>query len=269
MGMQMLAPYPMMPLANSGYNGYPGPGNQMVVSGQQPQPQNKHRRFRRRYYQINRKYNCTFPGCSKSYGLLNHLNTHIVTKKHGQRKSKADFRTEKDEKDEQSKDQVKDPLAKGLEDQLAKADDIDVDNDVSSSTSTTTPTTDVNTGDHDSHDSMSRSETFSENSQNVTSNANAVAGSVGSTNIPDDTSGTKSYASKAKVASDDAAPESVSAATRGDTKIARDNKIAPPSLQWASGLAPLTLPSISAQTENGPIKLPSLPSVIGGQTPLP
>lgn len=57
-----------------------------------PQPQQKSRRFRRRYYQIYRKYSCLFPGCTKSYGLLNHLNTHIVTKKHGLRKSKADFK---------------------------------------------------------------------------------------------------------------------------------------------------------------------------------
>ena len=49
------------------------------------------RRFRRRYNQIVRKYSCTTPGCTKSYGSLNHLNTHIVTKKHGYRKSKADF----------------------------------------------------------------------------------------------------------------------------------------------------------------------------------
>lgn len=49
------------------------------------------RRFRRRYNQIVRKYNCSYPGCVKSYGSLNHLNTHIVTKKHGHRKSKADF----------------------------------------------------------------------------------------------------------------------------------------------------------------------------------
>lgn len=49
------------------------------------------RRFRRRYNQIVRKYPCSFPGCIKSYGSLNHLNTHIVTKKHGHRKSKVDF----------------------------------------------------------------------------------------------------------------------------------------------------------------------------------
>ncbi|KAI5961316.1 hypothetical protein CANMA_003836 [Candida margitis] len=59
---------------------------------QPPIPQEKKsRRFRRRYNQIVRKYPCSYPGCSKSYGSLNHLNTHIVTKKHGPRKSKLDF----------------------------------------------------------------------------------------------------------------------------------------------------------------------------------
>lgn len=52
------------------------------------------RRFRRRYNQIVRHYSCSYPGCSKSYGSLNHLNTHIVTKKHGQRKSKSDFQSD-------------------------------------------------------------------------------------------------------------------------------------------------------------------------------
>ncbi|WEJ95222.1 hypothetical protein PSN45_002735 [Yamadazyma tenuis] len=52
------------------------------------------RRFRRRYNQIVRKFSCSFPGCNKSYGSLNHLNTHIVTKKHGQRKSKSDFQSD-------------------------------------------------------------------------------------------------------------------------------------------------------------------------------
>lgn len=55
------------------------------------------RRFRRRYNQIVRKYMCSFPGCTKSYGSLNHLNTHIVSKKHGQRKSKADFQSHEDQ----------------------------------------------------------------------------------------------------------------------------------------------------------------------------
>lgn len=49
------------------------------------------RRFRRRYNQIERRFGCLFSNCTKSYGLLNHLNTHIVTKKHGKRRAKCEF----------------------------------------------------------------------------------------------------------------------------------------------------------------------------------
>lgn len=79
--------YPMLPVEQGmsyGYRGYAGNSD--------GQTQSKHRRFRRRYYQIYRKYKCSFAGCTKSYGSLNHLNTHIVTKKHGLRKSKQDFK---------------------------------------------------------------------------------------------------------------------------------------------------------------------------------
>lgn len=55
-------------------------------------PGQKSRRFRRRYHQIYRKYKCLHENCTKSYGSLNHLNTHIVTKNHGQRMSKAQFK---------------------------------------------------------------------------------------------------------------------------------------------------------------------------------
>lgn len=55
-------------------------------------PGQKSRRFRRRYHQIYRKYKCLYKNCTKSYGSLNHLNTHIVTKNHGQRMSKAEFK---------------------------------------------------------------------------------------------------------------------------------------------------------------------------------
>lgn len=65
-------------------------------------PEKKSRRFRRRYNQIVRKYPCSFPGCLKSYGSLNHLNTHIVTKKHGPRKSKLDFQNGGQHKDDKS-----------------------------------------------------------------------------------------------------------------------------------------------------------------------
>lgn len=54
------------------------------------------RRVRRRYNQILRRFCCSYPQCNKSYGSLNHLNAHIVTKKHGQRKSRADFQFNED-----------------------------------------------------------------------------------------------------------------------------------------------------------------------------
>lgn len=74
-----------------GQYGHPQPGTGQIQT-RGPGEVQRTRRFRRRYYQIYRKYSCLFPGCLKSYGSLNHLNTHIVTKKHGARKSKADFK---------------------------------------------------------------------------------------------------------------------------------------------------------------------------------
>ncbi|PSK37559.1 hypothetical protein C7M61_003263 [Candidozyma pseudohaemuli] len=96
----MLAPvpYPVYPVMNnqstqhSQHHQHPHTNPPTQHPHTNPPPPQKHRRFRRRYYQIVRKYKCTYPGCTKRYGLLNHLNTHIVTKKHGLRKSKADFK---------------------------------------------------------------------------------------------------------------------------------------------------------------------------------
>lgn len=84
--------------ANQGY--HPGMANTYAYSqhafNSKDDFKHRTRRFRRRYNQVVRKYSCSFAGCTKSYGSLNHLNTHIVTKGHGQRKSKADF-TSKEE----------------------------------------------------------------------------------------------------------------------------------------------------------------------------
>ena len=46
---------------------------------------------RRKYNEIDRCYACDFPGCSKSYGKVSHLNAHRDTKKHGPRVSIYDF----------------------------------------------------------------------------------------------------------------------------------------------------------------------------------
>ena len=41
------------------------------------------KRPRRRYDEIERMYQCSWPNCTKSYGTLNHLNAHITMQKHG------------------------------------------------------------------------------------------------------------------------------------------------------------------------------------------
>ncbi|KAG6810890.1 hypothetical protein H0H92_009920 [Tricholoma furcatifolium] len=41
------------------------------------------KRPRRRYDEIERLYQCSFPECNKAYGTLNHLNAHVTMQKHG------------------------------------------------------------------------------------------------------------------------------------------------------------------------------------------
>src|SRR5436305_10983951 len=52
---------------------------------------NRPKRLRRKPEEIERKYKCLFPGCTKAYGLLPHLNTHISDNNHGERWGKADY----------------------------------------------------------------------------------------------------------------------------------------------------------------------------------
>jgi hypothetical protein len=52
---------------------------------------NKPKRIRRKPAEIERKYKCLFPGCTKAYGGLPHLNTHIVDSNHGEKWSKVDY----------------------------------------------------------------------------------------------------------------------------------------------------------------------------------
>jgi hypothetical protein len=52
---------------------------------------NKPKRMRRKPAEIERKYKCLFPGCTKAYGVLPHLNTHIVDSVHGEKWSKVDY----------------------------------------------------------------------------------------------------------------------------------------------------------------------------------
>ena len=41
------------------------------------------KRPRRRAEEVDRLYICSFPGCDKAYGALNHLNTHVRNANHG------------------------------------------------------------------------------------------------------------------------------------------------------------------------------------------
>lgn len=45
------------------------------------------KRPRRRYDEIERLYQCSWPSCSKAYGTLNHLNAHVTMQKHGVKRS--------------------------------------------------------------------------------------------------------------------------------------------------------------------------------------
>ncbi|MBW0514548.1 hypothetical protein O181_054263 [Austropuccinia psidii MF-1] len=50
------------------------------------------KRARRRYDEIERLYSCNYPGCTKAYGTLNHLNAHIMMQKHGPKRLPQEFK---------------------------------------------------------------------------------------------------------------------------------------------------------------------------------
>lgn len=45
------------------------------------------KRPRRRYDEIERLYQCSWPDCTKAYGTLNHLNAHVTMQKHGPKRT--------------------------------------------------------------------------------------------------------------------------------------------------------------------------------------
>ncbi len=49
-------------------------------------------RPRRKYHEIDRLYICGFKGCIKGYGTLNHLNAHVLTQNHGDRRRPEEFK---------------------------------------------------------------------------------------------------------------------------------------------------------------------------------
>ncbi|KAF9218947.1 hypothetical protein BS17DRAFT_718910 [Gyrodon lividus] len=50
------------------------------------------KRPRRRYDEIERLYQCSWPDCTKAYGTLNHLNAHVTMQKHGLKRSPNEFK---------------------------------------------------------------------------------------------------------------------------------------------------------------------------------
>ncbi|EAU90513.2 hypothetical protein CC1G_00897 [Coprinopsis cinerea okayama7 len=50
------------------------------------------KRPRRRYDEIERLYQCSWPDCTKAYGTLNHLNAHVTMQKHGPKRSPSEFK---------------------------------------------------------------------------------------------------------------------------------------------------------------------------------
>lgn len=54
-----------------------------------PIPSQPKKRPRRRFEEIERLYNCNYPGCNKAYGTLNHLNAHVSMQKHGPKRLPA------------------------------------------------------------------------------------------------------------------------------------------------------------------------------------
>ncbi|POY72180.1 hypothetical protein BMF94_4817 [Rhodotorula taiwanensis] len=84
-----------------------------------PQQPQHTKRPRRRYDEIERMYNCDYPGCTKSYGTLNHLNSHKTMQKHGPKATPAQFKEmrkawrerKKAEAAETARSQAKEPFA--------------------------------------------------------------------------------------------------------------------------------------------------------------
>ncbi|MBW0532012.1 hypothetical protein O181_071727 [Austropuccinia psidii MF-1] len=50
------------------------------------------KRARRRFDEVERLYDCNYPGCVKAYGTLNHLNAHITMQKHGPKRLPQEFK---------------------------------------------------------------------------------------------------------------------------------------------------------------------------------
>ncbi|KAH9940812.1 uncharacterized protein BXZ73DRAFT_75354 [Epithele typhae] len=79
------------------------------------------KRPRRRYDEIERLYQCSWPNCTKAYGTLNHLNAHVTMQRHGAKRSPNEFkdlrkkwRQEKKEAEEAEREREREQHAQAL-----------------------------------------------------------------------------------------------------------------------------------------------------------
>lgn len=72
-----------------GVNDYGRPPTHHPTYNFIPIPSQPKKRPRRRFEEIERLYNCNYPGCNKAYGTLNHLNAHVSMQKHGPKRLPA------------------------------------------------------------------------------------------------------------------------------------------------------------------------------------
>lgn len=63
------------------------PFNSGSISASSTPSSGHKKRPRRRYDEIERLYGCSWQGCTKSYGTLNHLNAHVGMQKHGAKRA--------------------------------------------------------------------------------------------------------------------------------------------------------------------------------------
>lgn len=90
-----------------------------------PLPTLTKKRPRRRFEEIERIYDCSYPGCTKAYGTLNHLNAHVSMQKHGPKRLPAEFKEVRKAWRQRKKEHDKQAANRSLEDK----DDEDIDED--------------------------------------------------------------------------------------------------------------------------------------------
>ncbi|KAI9297341.1 hypothetical protein K502DRAFT_323330 [Neoconidiobolus thromboides FSU 785] len=86
----------ILPSFDFGTTSYSGNQSYIVdtrsTSPEDNQEQKVKIRNRRKYIEIERVFKCNHTGCTKSYGALNHLNTHVILKNHGPKRSPQEFK---------------------------------------------------------------------------------------------------------------------------------------------------------------------------------